>query len=417
VRWGLSGKEGRFARGLTGKGSVLASKGTGLQSGQSATGKNFGNVKLGAGGGLTLGFWGNKNGKGVLQSNESAQPPLVSAVQKVTVAQASGTFTLTFNGKTTASLAYNASASSVQSALKGLSTIGGVGGSVTVNSSANTYTVTFGGSLAGTNVSQMTAGGTAGATVSTLVAGGPNPNNWRVVLNGLGLRDKAGNLFSLSYTDSFATAYSNLATWLGGATGTNMSYMLSAQLATMDLNVTMAPWNSFGAVNPNALIYAPGTLTGLPAPDSCPSTDAAGFNTVQNVMRAAVSELAGHPVNAKNSSNQYYQGPAGSTPTYGTGSAAIYTYAQALKDALDNGNQNAGFVQGGPMHLQGEAVEAGPTAAAVTPGALRAVADAALEHWRLLGVPAAEIAAAAQVPVYAADLPSKPWATAARPAS
>ncbi len=75
----------------------------------------------------------------------------IAEVQQFSVIGSQGTFILGFNGAFTAELAYNAAAADVQTALNGLSTIGGVGGNVTVTStSANnvtTYTVTFGGTL------------------------------------------------------------------------------------------------------------------------------------------------------------------------------------------------------------------------------------------------------------------------------
>ena len=108
-------------------------------------------------------------------------------------------------------------------------------------------------------------------SVSTITNGsGYNLNTWRVILNSIGLRDFNGNLFTISTSASFDTAVSSFDSWLAGASGTNMSYMLSAQLAGMKLNVSMAMWNSFGGVNPNSLIYAPGTN----------SANANGFATV-----------------------------------------------------------------------------------------------------------------------------------------
>ena len=46
------------------------------------------------------------------------------AVQQVALTGSSGTFTLTFGGQTTAAIAYNATAATVQSALQSLSSIG-----------------------------------------------------------------------------------------------------------------------------------------------------------------------------------------------------------------------------------------------------------------------------------------------------
>lgn len=80
-------------------------------------------------------------------------------VQTVTLTDATGgTFTLTYAGQTTSALNYNAAASTIQTALRGLSTIGA--GNVTVSGSAGgPYTVTFTGALANTNVAALTADG------------------------------------------------------------------------------------------------------------------------------------------------------------------------------------------------------------------------------------------------------------------
>lgn len=99
-------------------------------------------------------------------------------VQTVTVTGATGgTFTLTFDGQTTAGIAYNAAASAVQSALEALSNIGA--GDVTVTGTAGgPYTVTFAGALADMNVPQMTADGASltgtspTVTVTTSTQGG-----------------------------------------------------------------------------------------------------------------------------------------------------------------------------------------------------------------------------------------------------
>lgn len=108
----------------------------------------------------------------------------VDEQQRITLtgAPSGGTFTITFNGQTTASIAYNASASTVLSALEGLSNIDP--GDVTVSGSAGgPWTVTFEGKYAGTNVVEMT--GTSSLTgtsaqslsISTTTAS-TGPNNW-----------------------------------------------------------------------------------------------------------------------------------------------------------------------------------------------------------------------------------------------
>jgi hypothetical protein len=107
-------------------------------------------------------------------------------------------------------------------------------------------------------------------------------------------------------------SYSVFRTWLLGANATNMAYMLSAQLAAMELNV----FN--GKVNGAALIYAPGTT----------SANALGFATVNDVMAEANTELGIH----------------------GTAVAgdAWRSYQEALKNALDRANNNYTFVQPTP---------------------------------------------------------------------
>jgi hypothetical protein len=96
----------------------------------------------------------------------------VSESQRVTVTGTSGTFTLTFSGQTTSALPVNSTPAEVETARNNLSTIGGVGGLVTVTKAGtgNIYTVSFGDTLAGDDVPQMTTAGAA-ATVVTLAGG------------------------------------------------------------------------------------------------------------------------------------------------------------------------------------------------------------------------------------------------------
>src|SRR5262249_9098026 len=107
--------------------------------------------------------------------------------QQVAVSGSAGTFTLSFNGQTTAALAFNATAAQVQAALNALSTIAGGGGSVTVTQSGNIYTVVFGGTLAGQNNSLLVAATSAApGNLTVTVSGSSFPlsaltddNMWR----------------------------------------------------------------------------------------------------------------------------------------------------------------------------------------------------------------------------------------------
>ena len=108
-------------------------------------------------------------------------------IQRITTYGAGGTFTITFNGQTTAALGLAPSNTQVQTALNNLSTIGGVGGSVSVTANTVTvtpvgstsysvilYTLTFGGTLAGLNLPQISVAGNGNtvATSSIVAAGG-----------------------------------------------------------------------------------------------------------------------------------------------------------------------------------------------------------------------------------------------------
>jgi hypothetical protein len=120
------------------------------------------------------------------------------------------------------------------------------------------------------------------------------------------------NLRNADGTNFNPASYSAFRTWLLNANATNMAYMLSAQLAAMELNV----FN--GKVNGGALIYAPGTT----------SANALGFATVNAVMAEANAELGLHGLTLAGSPYRAYQ--------------------EALKNALDKANNNMTFVQPTP---------------------------------------------------------------------
>lgn len=96
-------------------------------------------------------------------------------VQRITVGLASGSYTITFNGSTTVSIAYNATTATVQTALSNLASVGS--GNVTVgrryDNLSTVYVVQFIGSLAGTALPQMTTS-SGSVTVTTLTDGASN---------------------------------------------------------------------------------------------------------------------------------------------------------------------------------------------------------------------------------------------------
>lgn len=96
-------------------------------------------------------------------------------------------FTVTWNGQTTASIAAAATAAQVQAALEALSNIG-AGNVVVTGNAGGPYTVTFQGALAGTDVAAMTTtptGGTGTVTVATPTAGGTEGTGGLEVCKGL----------------------------------------------------------------------------------------------------------------------------------------------------------------------------------------------------------------------------------------
>jgi hypothetical protein len=120
-------------------------------------------------------------------------------------------------------------------------------------------------------------------------------------LSGLNLRDGAGADFN-------PIAYAGFRTWLLNGNAVNMAYMLSVQMAAMELNV----YN--GNVAGGALIYAPGAQGAVN-----------GFLTVNALMAEANAELGLHNVTMSGSPFRAYQ--------------------ESLKNALDDGNNNKNFVQ------------------------------------------------------------------------
>jgi hypothetical protein len=136
---------------------------------------------------VALRFWVIWDGGQAYEFVSSGLPTVIAGagvneVQTVTItgSPTGGTFTLTHSGQTTASIAYNATAATVQTRLQALSNIGS--GNVTVTGGpgpGTPYAVTFVGALGTSNVAQMTAtssltgGASPAVTPATYMAGVP----------------------------------------------------------------------------------------------------------------------------------------------------------------------------------------------------------------------------------------------------
>ena len=134
---------------------------------------------------------------GIVTATQMAGPytgDSTDEVQTVTVGGAGLTsFTLTFDGETTAAIDDQATAAQVQAALEALDNIGE--GNVLVSGSAGgPWTVTFRGDMANANQPQMTStptGGTGTVTVATTTAGGADAgSDGREVLAGFLFTDQ-----------------------------------------------------------------------------------------------------------------------------------------------------------------------------------------------------------------------------------
>lgn len=134
---------------------------------------------------------------------------------------------------------------------------------------------------------------------------------WRYLLNGGNpsnafLRNANGTFYTVPTTGTCATADSNFASWLLSASATNMSYMLSAQLAGTMLNV------AYNGMSGSACIAG---IDGNPI-------------QINNLIAAAITFL-------RNNGNTTASGPARTTST-------LY---KNIFDSLNNGNT---FVVPGP---------------------------------------------------------------------
>lgn len=129
--------------------------------------------------------------------------------------------------------------------------------------------------------------------------------NGLAMLTALNLRNGAGANFD-------PANYNQVHDWLLSGTAVNMAYMLSVQMTAMTLNVAS------GGVSGSRLLYAPGTH----------SANQFGYASVNDILGEANASL----------------GANGSTPD----GSPVRAYQEALKNALDAGNNNLNFVQTSP---------------------------------------------------------------------
>jgi hypothetical protein len=140
--------------------------------------------------------------------------------------------------------------------------------------------------------------------------------SWQETLNQLNLKTATGG-------DQDFGAYDVFRSWILGATATNMAYMLSAQMAAMQLNISIG--GSAGKNVPaGAMLYAG------PVPQACVNAvitvpvNQAGFIGAQDLVNTASAAAGAYSVSVNASDAR--------------------TCQEYLKNTLDKGNNNLNFV-------------------------------------------------------------------------
>jgi fibronectin-binding autotransporter adhesin len=247
------------------------------------------------------------------QSSSALGASVANAVQTVTITNAtSGTFELYFNGVFSSTMNWNASAATMQGIMNSMSSIGGIGGSVTVtdpNPSANpnVYTITFGGTLAGfaqptLTVFNVTLAGSGVVTASsaTLVAGG-TAGDGTVVTAGAALQ-LAGNVSVSGEQLTLNGAGVNSTGALQGLSGTNTwngnVVLSSATILDVDpgdqlnLGGTISGGSSLAKIGTGTLQYTGAT------PNAVTGTTTVSQGTLILNKTAGIAAIAGAGGNA-----------------------------------------------------------------------------------------------------------------------
>jgi YD repeat-containing protein len=194
-----------------------------------------------------------------------------------------GTFTLTYDGQTTATISYNASAAEVQSALEALSNIGSGDVAVTKlqdSSSVQEWRVTFTGALAGTNVVQTTVDSSQIQTMSgtTDIEATDTQGTTESEVQTVTLSNASGGTFRLAYKGE------TTAPMLHDASAATVETTLEALNAIDQVTVTGS------AGGPWTVTFA-GTHSGLNVPrmdgDAARLTSGTSIRTIEYVYDAA----------------------------------------------------------------------------------------------------------------------------------
>ncbi len=111
-----------------------------------------------------------------------------------------------------------------------------------------------------------------------------------------------------------SSGYATFRTWLLGATATNMAYMLSAQTAAMDLNITI------GGADKSGLLFAGSNPAGCSVP-----VNVNGYISALALVNSSSDEIGASPITLAGNPERICQ--------------------EFKKNALDAGNNNRNWVQ------------------------------------------------------------------------
>lgn len=203
VQTALLALTGMYAGDVVATGGTLPNTAVTLTFGGQFTGTNVPQV--------TTTSTGLTGGAAVVTTVSQGFNANINEVQTVTSGGTAGTITFTYNSVTTGSVAWNATAATIQTALEGLSTIGA--GNVSVTGGilgTNPVVIKFIGALAGQNVSAITLGigslttaTTANTYVVTTTQGFNNNTNEVQSIIGTGA---TSGTFTLSFNGNTTTA-------------------------------------------------------------------------------------------------------------------------------------------------------------------------------------------------------------------
>ena len=289
-------------------------------------------------------------------------PGGTNEIQTITIEDATyGTFTITYAGQTTSALAYNANAATVQAALIALSNLASGDVVVTGTSVVTGLTLTFGGTLAGTDVAEVTATltGLVNTAVATDTAGVAAVDEVQSITV-----DAAGGTFTATFegqtTSAIAFDADAATVELALEALSNIGVGEATCAGTLAGGMTITFSGALGASPRTEITCNAGSLTGG-AGTAVPATDTPGVAPVDEVQSIVVQ---GYPSGTFTAT---YSGQTTGTIARNAAAAAVQTALRALSNIEDADMVCAGGPLGtAPVTCTFQGALAGTDVAAMT---------------------------------------------------